>query len=76
MGLQTQTSLKHEQYPKTITNASNILSNHRWDNAGNTNHTNPKENNTKGENNKSEESPEIPSQCWRENAIVAVKTRS
>jgi hypothetical protein len=33
-GLHTQTSLKNDQYPKTITEANNDLSNHRFDNAG------------------------------------------
>jgi hypothetical protein len=33
-GLNTQTSLKNNQYPKTITKASNVLSNHCFDNAG------------------------------------------
>jgi hypothetical protein len=32
MGLHTQTSLKNDQYPKTITEANNVLSNHCFDN--------------------------------------------
>jgi hypothetical protein len=43
-GLQTQTSLKNEQYPKTITKAANVLSNHCWDNAGKTNNNKHKDN--------------------------------
>jgi hypothetical protein len=34
IGLQTQQSLKNNQYPKTVTEANNVLSNHRFDNAG------------------------------------------
>ena len=34
IGLQTQQSLKNNQYPQTITEANNVLSNHRFDNAG------------------------------------------
>jgi hypothetical protein len=30
-GLQTQQSLKNNQYPQTITEATNVLSNHRFD---------------------------------------------
>ena len=30
-GLQTQQSLKNNQYPKLITEATNVLSNHRFD---------------------------------------------
>ena len=33
-GLQTQQSLKNDQYPKTITEANNVLSKHRFDNSG------------------------------------------
>ena len=33
-GLQTQQSLNNNQYPKTVTNATNVLSNHWFDNAG------------------------------------------
>ncbi len=36
-GLQTQQSLKNDQYPKSVTEANNVLSNHRFDNAGKTN---------------------------------------
>jgi hypothetical protein len=36
-GLNTQTSLKNNQYPKTVTEAANILSKHHWHNAGKTN---------------------------------------
>ena len=31
-GLITQQSLKNDQYPKTITEANNVLSNHKFDN--------------------------------------------
>jgi hypothetical protein len=33
-GLQTQQSLKNIQFPKSITEANNVLSNHCFDNAG------------------------------------------
>jgi hypothetical protein len=35
-GLQTQQSLGNNQYPKTITEAKNVLSNHRFDSVGRT----------------------------------------
>jgi hypothetical protein len=56
-GLQTQTSLKNEQYPKTITKAANVLRNHHWDNDGKTN-SNKHKDNEKGED-KNEEIPEM-----------------
>jgi hypothetical protein len=34
-GLQTQQSLKNNQYPKSLTEANNVLSNHRFDNSNN-----------------------------------------
>jgi len=33
-GLQTQQSLGNNQYPMNITEANNVLSSHRFDNAG------------------------------------------
>jgi ribosomal protein S10 len=50
-GLNTQTSLENNQYPKTITEASNVLSNHHFDNAGKIINHKHKENDLKGENN-------------------------
>jgi hypothetical protein len=47
-GLITQTSLKHSQYPKTITKASNVLSDHRFDNAGKIHNGKHKENDSNG----------------------------
>ena len=56
-GLQTQQSLKNDQYPKTITEANNVLSNHRFDSTGNNNsnthknkNENSKDNQSKNEN--------------------------
>ena len=46
-GLHTQTSLKNNQYPKTITEANNVLSNHRFDNAGKQQHHKPNQNSEK-----------------------------
>jgi hypothetical protein len=59
-GLTTQTSLKNNQYPKTITKAANVLSNHCWDNVGKTNNinNNKQKDNDKGED-KNEEIPEM-----------------
>jgi hypothetical protein len=60
MGVNTQTSLKDNQYRKTITKAANILSNHRWDNVGktNNNNNNKHKDNDKG-GDKNEEIPEM-----------------
>jgi Reverse transcriptase (RNA-dependent DNA polymerase) len=57
-GLHTQTSLKNNQYPKTITEANNVLSNHRFDNAGKQQHHKPNQNSEKTTNNNNKE--EIP----------------
>jgi hypothetical protein len=59
-GLHTQTSLKNDQYPKTVTEANNVLSNHRFDNAGKHQNNKQKDNNEKGANNNNkEETPEM-----------------
>jgi hypothetical protein len=59
-GLHTRTSLKNNQYPKTITKAYNIFSNHRFDNAGKQQTNKPNHNNDKGANNNNkEETPEM-----------------
>ena len=61
-GLQTQQSLKNNQYPKSITEATNVLSNHRFDqNNGrrlNDKATKDVDKETNNNNNK-EESPEM-----------------
>jgi hypothetical protein len=60
IGLQTQQSLKNNQYPPSITEANNVLSNHRFDNAGkvqNNSKTTPSKYNK--ETNKDEEKPEM-----------------
>jgi hypothetical protein len=49
-GLQTQQSLKNNQYPLTVTEANNVLSNHRFDNNNN--------NSTRRQNDKSSEKQE------------------
>jgi Reverse transcriptase (RNA-dependent DNA polymerase) len=59
-GLHTQTSLKNDQYPKTITEANNVLSNHRFDNAGKQHHHKPNQNNEKGTNNNHNNKEEVP----------------
>jgi hypothetical protein len=58
--LSTQTSLKNNQYPKAITEAANVLSNHHWDNASkiNNNNNNKHKDNDKGED-KNDETPEM-----------------
>lgn len=62
--LQSQKSLGNEQYPKTITEANNVLSNHKFDNFSRTtsNRENPRQNNDKNEketDSKDEESPTL-----------------
>jgi Reverse transcriptase (RNA-dependent DNA polymerase) len=51
-GLQTQQSLKNDQYPKTVTEANNVLSNHKFDSVGNS--SNKKTNTTEKSNKKSD----------------------
>jgi len=63
-GLHTQTSLKNDQYPKTITEANNVLSNHRFDNAGKHQNNKQKDSSDKGANNNhNEKTPKCPSLC-------------
>jgi hypothetical protein len=57
-GLQTQQSLKNGQYPKTITEATNVLSNHRHDNTG-TKKNNDRQHNDKEKEKVKEEAPEM-----------------
>jgi hypothetical protein len=59
-GLHTQTSV-NDQYPKSITEANNVLSNHHFDNAGKHQNNKPNNNNDKGANNNNnkEETPEM-----------------
>jgi hypothetical protein len=40
-GLETQQSLKNSQYPKTLVEATNVLSNHRFDYASGEKNTKP-----------------------------------
>jgi hypothetical protein len=56
-GLQTQQSLNNNQYPKTITSATNVLSNHWFDNAGKSKHD--KVNKETEKEAKAEEGPEM-----------------
>jgi hypothetical protein len=62
-GLNTQISFKNNQYPKTVTEAATILSNHHWDNVGKTNNNNSTNNNKHTDNEKGEdkndETPEM-----------------
>jgi hypothetical protein len=65
-GIHTQTSLKNNQYPKTITAANNVLSNHQFDNAVKHQNNKPNNKNDKGANNNNnnnnnnkEETPEM-----------------
>ena len=44
-GLSTQQSLSNDQYPRTITNANNVLSNHPFDNFTSSNKKGNKDNN-------------------------------
>ena len=46
-GLQTQQSLKNNQYPKTITEANNVLSNHHFDKTYNANKRQQQDNKSK-----------------------------
>ena len=56
-GLQTQQSLNNNQYPTTVTNATNVLSNHWFDNAGKNKHD--KVNKETDKDAKAEEEPEL-----------------
>ena len=56
-GLATQQSLNNDQYPKSITHANNVLSNHKFDTPEKRNPRNPQKN-TKGDET-SEESPTL-----------------
>jgi hypothetical protein len=56
VGLQTQQSLKNNQYPKSLTEANNVLSNHHFDNANKVHH---KTKDNEKENEKTEEKPEL-----------------
>ena len=62
-GLQTQQSLKNNQYPKTITEATNVLSNHRFDVTSGKKPidkaTKDHEKDNKNENSNKEEMPEM-----------------
>jgi hypothetical protein len=64
-GLSTQTSLKNNQYPKTITEAAKVLCNHRWENAGkiNSNNNNKHKDNDKGEDKNDETLRKCHLQC-------------
>jgi hypothetical protein len=56
-GLQTQYSLGNNQYPQTITDANQVLSNHKFDNAGKGKHSTMK--NESINENTVEENPEL-----------------
>jgi Reverse transcriptase (RNA-dependent DNA polymerase) len=58
-GLQTQQSLGNNQYPRTITEANNVLSSHRFDNPGKKTQEKPEKTKEGGTNNKKEEMPEM-----------------
>jgi hypothetical protein len=61
-GLQTQQSLGNNQYPKTITEANNVLSSHRFDNVGKKSSEKPERSEKTKENEgntKNEETPEM-----------------
>lgn len=58
-GLQTQQSLKNDQYPKTITEATNVLSNHRFDNTSSYNNNNKIKNESSDSKIENEEKPEM-----------------
>ena len=62
-GLQTQQSLKNNQYPETITEANNVLSNHRFDISGKKNIDNKTKESDKGSK---EEASEIGRASCRE----------
>jgi hypothetical protein len=55
--LQTQHSLKNSQYPQTITEETNVLSNHRFDTVGK--NDNKKSSNSSDKTAKDEEKPEM-----------------
>ena len=64
-GLNTQRTLGNDQYPTTITEASNVLSNHRFDNYKSNNNNNDKKN--KDKNNEKDEKvkpDEVPSMSF------------
>jgi hypothetical protein len=63
MRLNTQTSLKNNQYPKTVTKAANILSNHHWDNVGKTNNNTGNNNNKHKDNEKGDEKNDETTEC-------------
>jgi hypothetical protein len=66
--------LKNDQYPKTITKANNVFSNHRFDNAGKQQNHKPKEINDKGANNNNkEETPRMSFAMLEGSVIVVVK---
>jgi hypothetical protein len=57
--LQTQQSLKNNQYPLTITDANNVLSGHRLDNIGEKKHQNKASKEKESNHPKDEEKPEL-----------------
>ena len=58
-GLQTQQSLKNNQYPKSITEANNVLSNHRFDNASKSKNDYTSKSNENNSSTPKEEAPEM-----------------
>jgi hypothetical protein len=58
-GLNTQQSLNNNQYPATITDANNVLSNHRFDNNKH-NKTRKTDKKSKSDNNVNKEEQEVP----------------
>jgi hypothetical protein len=58
-GLQTQQSLKNNHYPKSFTEANNVLSNHRFDNTGKTKSDSTVKSNENNSSAPKEEAPEM-----------------
>jgi hypothetical protein len=73
-GLPAQHSLKNSQYPQTITEATNILSNRRFDTVGKNDNKKSSNNSEKDKQQKMRRNPKCPIQCLKGSVIVVVKS--